>query len=310
MALQCPVDQAIWLAQQGELDAALVSLDIAIRHGHDVARAWYQRGLTLVALGRKDDALHAYRQALELRPSYLQPLVNLASLYLERGDTSVAGALMARAAPLAGADDPIFLCQRAKLRRMTGDVRGAIADATHATRAAPTLAPAWTELGLCLLMAPDAAAVSAEASRRALAIDPDAAHAAHNLAVALDRLGEAEEAHAHASAALAAQPDNATFQQTAACVLLHLRRAGDAMPLLRAVAAARPDSFEAHYNLACGLAQTGAGDEAAPHVRRALALVPASHRDAFRAHVPRDPDLAAARGHASFRALLVDEGLA
>src|SRR5262249_13199327 len=147
---------------------------------------------------------------------------------------------------------------------------------------------------------------AAAAATRALALDPRRAMAAHHLAVALDRLGKPTDALEHASAALEIKPDDAQIQQTMACILLHLGRAADAIPLLEAVKRARPDDFEANYNLACGLAKTGRAEEALPLVARALELVPARQQQAFRAHVPNDPDLEALRPLAGFRALIAN----
>lgn len=298
-----PIQRSIDLKECGQLAAALAELDGAIRDGVDLPRAHYQRALTLVELGRTDDAIAAYQAAIEVRPDYAKALVNLAGLFMARQDAASAAPLIARAAPLVGDADPVFLTSRAMLHRMTGKAGPALRDAERAAQVAPELAGVWVELGQCLLLDPRRVRDSIEASRRALALEPRNARAAHNLAAALDNAGDPAAALPHATAALELSPDNPTYTQTKACVLLHLDRAGDALPLLAAVERARPDHFEAQYNLACGLAKTGELDRAVSHVRRAIELVPANHRAAFLAHVPNDPDLAALRDLPAFRAL-------
>ena len=296
--------RSIELEESGQLDAALAELDAAIQEGFDPPRAHYQRGLTLTEMGRLDDAIEAYRAAIELRPDYLQALVNLAMLYMARQDAAAAAPLMERAGPLAGDDDAVFLTNRAMLYRMTGKPPLAIGDAERATQVAPDEAGTWVELGQCYLLDPRRLADSIRASRRALELSPGQPRAAHNLAAALDRAGEPEEALVHANAARTAVPDNPTYTQTTACILLHLRRPAEAMPLLEAVVAERPDDFEAQYNLACGLSGTGHPARAIEHIGRAIELVPPQHRQAFRAHLRNDPDLEAARGLPAFHLLL------
>ena len=298
-----PVDRSIQLKDAGRFEEALAELDGAIRDGVELARAHYQRALTLDAMGRTDDAIAAYQKAIELRPDYLKALVNLAGIYMARQDAASAGKLLAVAAPLAGDADPVFLTNRAMYHRMIGDARGAIRDAKRAVEVAPAIAGTWVELGQCLLLDPRGAKESIAASRRALELDPKHARAAHNLAATLDKTGEHAAALPYAEQAHAAEPDDMTYTQTRACVLLHLDRAPDAMPLLERVERERPDHFEAQYNLACGLAKTGQTERAIEHVRRAIELVPPKHRAAFLAHVPNDADLASLRGHHEFETL-------
>jgi tetratricopeptide (TPR) repeat protein len=298
------VARSIILKEQGDYEGALAQLDEAIRRGEEVARAHYQRGVTLTAMKRVPEAMEAYVSAINARPEYLKALVNLSVLHLERTETAAAAALMKRAERLAAADDPVFICTRAALRRQQGDVVGAIADARFAAVLSPDDARVWEELALCLLSDPRGAEDAVKACARALEIDPARTMAQHHMAAALDQLGRPAEALPHASAALDARPNDPQLQQTKACVLLHLGRAADAIPLLEAVMRARPEHFEAHYNLACGLAKTGRAEDAVPHVERALDLVPAAQRPAFRAHVPNDPDLEALRALPIFRELI------
>src|SRR5215831_7477343 len=99
------VARSIILKEQGDYAGALAQLDEAIRRGEEVARAHYQRGLTLTAMNRVPEAMEAYASALAARPEYLKALVNLASLHLERTETASAAMLVKRAERLAAADD-------------------------------------------------------------------------------------------------------------------------------------------------------------------------------------------------------------
>src|SRR5262245_26875775 len=246
-----PIARSIEHKQRGELPQALDELDRAIRDGFDLPRAHYQRGLTLVAMGRDDEAIAAYETAIDLRPEYARALVNLAALHMERQDAASANRLLERAAPLVGENDPIFLFNRAMVQRMMGKAGPALRDAKRAAELAPDEPEMWIELGLCYLMDPRRATDAIAANRRALELDPNRPRAAHNLAAALDGAGDPAAALPFASQALEQSPNDLTFAQTKACVLLHLDRAHDALPLLEAVERGRPDHFEAQYNLAC-----------------------------------------------------------
>jgi tetratricopeptide (TPR) repeat protein len=299
------VDRSIERKERGDLEGALADLDAALASGGDDARAHYQRALTLTAADRKSDAIADYESAIAARPDYARALVNLASLYLERQQATSAAPLLARAEKLVDVDnDAVFLVNRAMLARITGDVERAVRDAQRAAIVAPQIAAVWIELGLCCLLDERRTRDAIDANRRALALTPDDAQAAHNLAAALDKNGDAASALEHATRAHSLRPDDATFLQTKACVLLHLHRAHDALPLLERVIGLRPDHFEASYNLACALAKLGDLDRALHYVENAILLVPAQYRAAFIAHVPHDDDLVALRNDERFSAIV------
>lgn len=52
----------------GAHDAALRAFEDAVRINPRLDRAWYGMGLTLRAIGRREDALKSFQQAAELQP--------------------------------------------------------------------------------------------------------------------------------------------------------------------------------------------------------------------------------------------------
>jgi len=67
----------VTLQELGRLDEALASYNQAIALKPDYTEAHYNLGVTLQELGRLDEALASYRQAIALKPDYAEAYVNL-----------------------------------------------------------------------------------------------------------------------------------------------------------------------------------------------------------------------------------------
>lgn len=80
--------RAAVLRAMGEQEAALRELDVAVLHAPDYARAHASRGLSLLSLGRKDEARKAWERALALEPKNRAAKVFLRML--DRPDGSVS----------------------------------------------------------------------------------------------------------------------------------------------------------------------------------------------------------------------------
>ncbi|HEY8297553.1 MAG TPA: tetratricopeptide repeat protein [Candidatus Baltobacteraceae bacterium] len=85
-----PYERAIVALEGGAYDDALARFD-AILAGPALppaerAKVHNKRGIALVNLRRRDDALAAFQAALDLQPRYAPALVNVGNLCLEDGD--------------------------------------------------------------------------------------------------------------------------------------------------------------------------------------------------------------------------------
>jgi len=114
-----------------------------------------------------------------------------------------------------------------------------------------------------------------------LAGNPDSSLAHNNLAVALARRGQIDEAIQHHEEALRLEPDYAQAHYNLANVLARRGRTDEAIPHYEEALRLQPDAAEAHYNLALVLARRGRTDEAIQHYEEALRLEP----DAAETHV-------------------------
>jgi Flp pilus assembly protein TadD len=82
--------EALALERQGDYDAALTSYRLALRDNPGDPRILQNMAIAFSKIGRMDDAIRAYRRALELDPQLSGAHYGLAFLLLRRGDTAGA----------------------------------------------------------------------------------------------------------------------------------------------------------------------------------------------------------------------------
>jgi len=78
------------LCEAGRCDEAATLYDAALAHVSDDALLHYNRAVALEALGRRREALAAYRECLRLAPALADAHQNAALLYAEEGDKKMA----------------------------------------------------------------------------------------------------------------------------------------------------------------------------------------------------------------------------
>ena len=206
--------------QRGDHAGALGRLDAAIASRGDAAPFHNNRGSILLALGRAEEAAASYRQALTLRPDYVEALSNLGGVLVRLGRGEEAAATCRRALAL----DP----KHAEAHNNLGSAERELGDAASAAasfRAALALEPAHAEahLNLGTVVQEEGDLAAAEASyRRALAARPDHAEAHCNLGTALEAQGRLADAAASHRAAIAARPSYARAHVELANVLQEL----------------------------------------------------------------------------------------
>ena len=78
------------LERQGDYDAAVTSYRLALRERPDDLKILQNMAIALSRVGRHEEAVRAYRKALELDPMLSGAHYGLAFLLLKRGDTQGA----------------------------------------------------------------------------------------------------------------------------------------------------------------------------------------------------------------------------
>ncbi len=154
--------------------------------------------------GRLDEAWHAYRHALSLRPGDLNTQNNAGNVLRQLGQVDEALACYDRALQLAP-DSAAVHGNRAVALRECGRVAEAVAGLRRALALQPSFAEAWCNLGEALRdMRKNGEAL--QCYRRALELKPDFAVAHNNLGALLRDLGQLEAAMESSRRALALRP--------------------------------------------------------------------------------------------------------
>ena len=202
------------------------------------ADAHAERAVVLAASGRRDDAVHACSDAIDLVPAHALARANRALLLAEAGRSDDAEA----------------------------DYRVAIA-------ADPENATTRTQLGVLLdsLGRRDEAEA---AHRRAIDLEPANASAHTHLAFVLQSLGRLDEAETHQRQALALAPHRPQIHTNLGHLLAERGDVVGAEAALREALALDPQAAVAHANLGVFFADLQRDAEAEPHFRQALALHP------------------------------------
>lgn len=91
-----PFNLANVLREQGDMDAAIFYLRLALGLDSHFPDAWYNLALLMDGRGEKAAAKEGFERAIEADANYADPVYNLAQLYFDEGDYDQAGRLWAR----------------------------------------------------------------------------------------------------------------------------------------------------------------------------------------------------------------------
>lgn len=252
----------------GQPEAALSAFDMALSLQPNLVAAHANRGRALLALGQSEAASVAFLQAVAARPADVALRLHAATALRAAGRGADAVLQLQEAwAQAPGRVDAGFLL--GELLQSQGDVAGAVAawtqvlaqDPAHA-EAACNLSQAAPDRGEAVLRGVLAAGIAGErraavlgnlgslllrqdrarealvAYREAVAVAPDAAQAQGNLAQALRRLGQLDEADAVLSGLIEREPDLLTAHSDRLLLRAYRQQSAQDAASLRAQAAA------------------------------------------------------------------------
>jgi tetratricopeptide (TPR) repeat protein len=234
----------------------------AVRTGERVHRT---RGRQALRVGRVDDAVAAFRRALEANPESAEARVDLAAA-LAAQDKPLAAIGALREAVAAAPDNPTARYNLGVLLHHQGDLDGALVHLRRAVELAPADGEAWLELAGALLDI-GAAGEALAPTRRARELGANEAGAHFAEGRALLALGRVGESIASLEAAHAADPADGQVAHLLARLLAGapdpaLRSGERAVELAERVFAAAPTVAHAE-TLALALAEAGRCDDAA-----------------------------------------------
>jgi tetratricopeptide (TPR) repeat protein len=131
------------LSRLGRTDEALDAYERALELRPEYPRALNNLGSTLHRLGRLEEAIRAYRKALALEPDEADVCNNLANALKDTGSPEEALALYDRAIGLGRAGRDRLLANKALLLMQMGDTAGSKEASRAALALNPDSVPAW-----------------------------------------------------------------------------------------------------------------------------------------------------------------------
>ena len=223
----------------GRSDEAVAAFRRAIEIVPDYTMAYANLGLTLRDLGKFDEAIQAFRGAITADPAFAEGQLRLGTLYLQTDRPELA-----------------------------------VAHLRRATELAPTLAEAYTNLGVALTQLNRAEEATA-AYARVVALCPDDARARFNLATSRSDDLPIEEIEAACRALVAAHPHLPEAHNGLAVALQRQNRFEEAHASFRRAAWIKPDFAQAIINESMLLLLLGRYEEGWPKYewRRRLSLL-------------------------------------
>lgn len=203
----------------------------------DAPRLHYGLG-NVLAGNRPQDAIQAYRRALDLKPDYADVHLNLATLLLRQGETE-----------------------------------DAVTHYHQALRCNPRLAIAHYNLANAL-MRQGKIREAVESYKEALRLEPGFLDAQTNLAAALLTAGDLDEALRHCKETLQRRPDLLIARKNLALVLIRKGQIDEAIEVYRQAIRLHPRDADLYCRLGMLLDRQGKPDEALQAYRQALEIDP------------------------------------
>jgi protein O-GlcNAc transferase len=258
------------LKAAGRLEDAISAYRKAIELKPDFAAAQNNLGVALRAAGRIDESKSEFRAAIAVKPDFADAMLNLGTLLVQSGEFGEAVSVYQRAMGISSGNAEAWNNFGIALYE-TGSLKESVSALQKALQLRPGYAEALNNLGNTLRrMGRLADAIGAYQS--AVDLKPGYAQALNNLGVAQWESGLHEQATGSCRAALKISPDFAEAHNTLGNVL---RDGGDldrAAAHFETALNLKFDYAEAHANLAVVLKDQARHEEALDHARRAIAI--------------------------------------
>ncbi|MGN6669559.1 MAG: tetratricopeptide repeat protein [Trinickia sp.] len=252
---------------QSEAGIALMRESIA---AHASPIYYNNLGNALRDARKLDEAVAAYRRAVELEPGYADAYNNLGNALRETGDAASALTSCARAIELKPGYAEAYNNLANALKDL-GELDAAIAAYGKAIAAKPAFAEAHLNLGIAL-QAKGHGDAALECVRESIKLAPRLAIAHDKLAGILMHRGDIQGAIEAYRRVVELTPDSAQAHNTLGNVLNGAGRVLEAVPRYERAIAIEPDFADAYHNLANALRRLGAPERALGLARRAIEL--------------------------------------
>ena len=257
--------------QKGQAQAAIDVIGRALAANNRVPDCHYNMAFALQALGRSSEASRYYRQAIKLKPDYVEAHTNLGNVLKELGSHREAAACYEHVIALKPSAEAHY--NLANALSQLGQLSEAVTSYQRALALKPDLVGAHNNLANALV----ADGRSDEALihfQRALELDPNLVEAHVNLGTILLQQGKLDAATARLECALGIDANSADAHSNLGNVRLAQGRLDEAEQCYRRALALKPEVAEADNNLGLVLAARGDFEEAGRRFQLALARKP------------------------------------
>ena len=236
------------------------------------AEALYNQALSLTALGRLDEAIDRYTDALGLKPDFVEAYYNLGNVLKKKGHIEKAVENYAASIQLKPDFPEVYnnlgLCLKALKR-----CEQAVENYERAIALKPDFAEAYNNLGLTL-QEQGLWEQAVERFESAIAIKPDHFGAHYNLGFALNAMGQLDRAEGHYRRSIQLKPGFADAHNNLGAILKARGRNEEAIFHFRTALECSCDKAGIYNNLGNALEKSGRIDEALEMIQRALAEKP------------------------------------
>lgn len=248
--------RGIVLLQKGEPARAEFAFSRAIELDQGYAEAYGNRGATLHALKRFDEALDSYQTALRHKPDFIQALFNMGNTFRALAHLDHAKACYQRVLELSPDFVPACLClgEIAKECNELEQAREYFGQALTIDASCPDALQGWAEV----CQAEEKFEEAITAYQHLLEQQPERAASWNLLGTSYQSLERLEEAETCYRTALALLPCQSTMLNNLGVVLAAQGRQGEALETFARLLEIDPDYAEGHWNLASVLLAMGA----------------------------------------------------
>lgn len=288
--------RGLTLMRQRQFDAAVESFDFARRKRKIIGKVSYASGVSLLALGKPQDALRAFERVIAAEAENVDAVAGRAAALAELSRFDEALQALERVLQLGAARPARVLNNRGNALVRLGRMEPAFANYRRAIEIDPNLIEPKVNSGNVFMLAgqPQQALASFQEALR----DHEALPVLHvNVAAALTELERYDEAIAACDHAISLESGHARALSTKGRALLAVGRAEDALVALQDALLRRPDHIEALVYRGLVLNQLDRLDDALGTFNLALQLA------------ERHPDAHHGRGLVLYRKDLLGDAL-
>ena len=219
---QDTINQLINLCNQGQFATVVVHAQALTKQYPEAFVIWNILGAAAAQTGQIDQAVHAFKRVIAIKPDYAEAYNNMGNAFKDQGKLDEAIASYNKAL-LLKPDDADAYYNLSNALQDQGKLNESIEVCNKALSFKPDCALAYNSMGNALhdQGKRDEAITS---YNKALSLKPDYAQAYNNLAIALKDHGKLEEAIASYNKALSLKPDYAEAHENLSFALLNSGR--------------------------------------------------------------------------------------